>query len=206
MELDEYKTVVGQKPFITYNYKAIPELEIVLAQRTESLMDTISKSLRLELVFALLFLLFDGYLLLFSAHNYLRILALLLLTFTISFIFYIVKLLKSILFQHILLSSVKHLLESYISIIHRFTRLYFQLTMVMIPLIFLLAFVSGYLDYRSQPLSLNNTFSLLNIWAYIGISALWSFAMYFFTKWYIKKLYGEHLNKLKEQLKELQND
>ena len=205
MELDEYKIISRQKPGITA-HKAVPELEQYLRQQTESLMDILIKNLKLEIFFALLFLLFDGYILLFMVHNYLRVLAFLLLAFCVYFIYYLVTLLRSIQFQHIILSSVKHLLENYISIIQRFTRLYFQLTMVIIPLIFLLALFCGYLDYRAQPLRLDNSFSPQNIWAYLGISALWSFLMYFFTEWYIKKLYGKHLRKLKEQLKELREE
>src|SRR6187397_2075054 len=106
MELDEYKIASKQKDVKYFPYKAIPELESRLHRKTESLIDSIEKNLQLEIVFALLFLLFDGYIL-FSPHTQLRVVAVLLLVFCLYFTYYLFKLLKFIQFQQVLLPPVK---------------------------------------------------------------------------------------------------
>jgi len=74
----------------------------------------------------------------------------------------------------------------------------------MIPLMFLLAFVAGYLDYRSRSFIQDSSFFWPRVWVFFGTAVLWTSVMYFFTRWYIKKLYGNYLKKLKEQFEELQ--
>jgi hypothetical protein len=200
MELDEYKIAIGKHSPGIIIQKGIPELSACMRGRTSSVISTIKSSLQLEIFFALLFLMFDGYVLLSSEHLYQRAFTFLLLIFCSLFIYYLVRLLADIRSERILLVSVREQLEQYIKIISRFSRLYFQLTMLIVPLIFTLAYISGYLNQSSSP---GITISKMLI--YLSASIAWSFLMYFFTKWYIKKLYGNQLGKLKSQLWELEN-
>lgn len=204
MELDDYKTIIRQRPII-FKIKALPELERNTRGRTESLISIIKKNLKLEIIFASLFLFFDSYLIVFSKHHQ-RGFAFLLWVFCICFIYYLVKLLQYIQIQHVLIVPIKNLLERYVKIIHRFSRLYFQLSMVIIPLIFFLVFIAGYLDQDDQQSNFAVSYSSQRFWTYLLVSALWSLSMFFFTRWYLKKLYGNYLAKLKEQLKELQEN
>lgn len=206
MNLDDYKIAVKQQEPGTFSLKALPELSGYMRGQAQSFVDKIKRNLKLEILFAGLFLIFDcGMLVFFNDIFYLRLFTFLLLIFCICFIYYVAKLLRYIQVQYKSDTNVKEQLAQYIHIISGFTRLYFQLTMVMVPLILLIAFIAGYLD-RAQSANFIMLFSSQAIWVYLSLSVIWSFMMYFFTRWYIKKLYGNHLNKLKEQLSELQDE
>lgn len=86
-------------------------------------------------------------------------------------------------------------------IIKRFIRLYFQITMILLPVIFLLVFVAVIADRGN----LNTSISIQKIQIYTAASSAWCIIMYFFTKWYVRLLYGKHLQNLNDHLKELQN-
>ncbi len=204
MELDDYKIAVDRKGPETFSQKGLPELSGYLRGQTLSSVDKIKRNLKLETGFAGLFFIFNGLMLFFFNHVfYLRIFTFLLLIFCLCFIYYVIKLLRYIQLQYTLDTTVTEQLVQYIHIIARFTRLYFQLTIVIIPLIFLTAFTAVYLDQaRSGNFTL--LFSSRTIRIYFGVSVGWSVMMYFFARWYIKKLYGNHLTQLKELLQELQ--
>ncbi len=204
MELDDYKLAVKQKGENVISLKAQPELAGYMRGQTRSFVNKIKMNLKFEIAFAALFLIFDCFMLFFFIDVfYLRLFTIFLLIFCCGFIYYVVKLLRYIHLQYVLDTSVKEQLTQYVHIISRFTRLYFHLTMVMIPLIFLTAFIAVYLDHAESG-SFMMLFSSQTTWAYFSISVAWSIMMYFCTKWYLNKLYGNHLNKLKEQLRELQ--
>ena len=52
---------------------------------------------------------------------------------------------------------------------------------------------------------MNGTQFLVFISATIVLLSLGIYGMYHFTKWYLKKLYGNYLNELKQCILELQN-
>jgi len=99
---------------------------------------------------------------------------------------------------------VREGLQRVIAIIEEFTRLYFQFTMITLPIAFIFGLISGFL-------SLNGGAGIKNfnwqkaIFFYTCWFIFWSFIMYFFSKWYIKKLYGNYLQQLKDQLKDIEN-
>ena len=184
--------------------KKAPELSDYLHGQTRSVVSKIKRNLRFEIAFAMLFLVFDCIMIiLFDNIFFLRLFSFMLLFFCIYFIYYVAKLLRYIDVQYYFDTSVKEQLSKYIQIISRFKKLYFQLTMVMIPLILLMAFIAGYLDH-DQSGNYTVSFSSQTLWIYSGLSVCWLFIMYFFTRWYIKRLYGNHLNKLERLLKDLQ--
>ena len=116
---------------------------------------------------------------------------------------YVWRLQQRINYYEINAVSVKEKLQQIIHILQRYTRLYFQLTMLLLPI----AFIMGYLfaiNEKKQADATSN-FSVYCTMFYIAWAIVWSILMYFFTKWYIKKLYGNYLQQLKDQLKELQN-
>jgi len=202
MNLDDYK-ILRQKEEPGFSMKEVAEIAGHLRGKTMSVIDAIEKNLKLELAFAVLFLIFNLVMfMLLSQVFYLRIFTFLLLIFCLGFIYYVVKLLRYTMVQYSMDAPVRKQLEQYILIISRFTRLYFQLTMVLVPLIFLLTFTAGYLDQsRSGDITLFTGARILRI--YFGTALCWCFTMYFVSRWYIKKLYGNHLKKLKALLQEL---
>jgi|GEM_PF-861417 len=203
MDLDEYK-MVRRKEEGSFSLKKAPELADYLHGQTQSIVSTIKKNLRFEIAFAMLFLVFDCIMIiLFDNIFFLRLFSILLLVFCLYFLYYLAKLLRYINIQYSLDSSVKEQLSNYIQIISRFKRLYFQLTMVMIPLMLVMAFIAGYLDH-DQSGNYSISFSSQTVFIYSGLSVCWIFMMYFITRWYIKRRYGNHLDKLEKLLNDLQ--
>jgi hypothetical protein len=91
-----------------------------------------------------------------------------------------------------------------------FTKRYFQFTMSLIPICI---FFSGYLGYQDGKNggsievfdkigSLFSSTKQVLIFASIYIVAL-SVGVYYFTKWYLKKLYGKYLDELQGCINEL---
>lgn len=203
MDLDEYK-IVRQRVTAAYSWKPVTEIAGYMRGRTQSVVDAIKRNLLLEMAFALCFLIGDCFMFMFFADVfYLRLFTLLLIIFCLCFIFYVLKLWRFIQVRYLFDITVKEKLSQYIQIISRFTKLYFQLTIVMIPLILLLALVAAYLD-QSRAAGFIDLFSSPVIWLYLCSCISWSVMMYFLTRWYIKKMYGNHLDKLRAMFHELQ--
>lgn len=184
--------------------KEVPELAGYMKGQTQSVISIIKRNLRFEIAFAFLFLIFDFLMLIFFADElFLSLFSILLLVFCVFFISYLVRLLQFTRTRYSLDTTVKDQLAKYIYIISRFTKLYFQLTIVLIPLMLVMGLIALYLDR-----DMSGNFIIVSdsqtILAYLGTATAWSVMMYFIAKWYIKKLYGNHLTELKEQLRELQ--
>jgi Ca2+/Na+ antiporter len=195
--------MLKQKEEPGFSLKEVSEIAAHIRGNTLTVIEAIKKNLKLELAFAVLFLLFNGVMfILFSQVFYLRLFTLVLVIFCLGFIYYIIKLLRYTRVQYSWDAPLKEQLSQYIIILSRFTLLYFKVTMVLVPLIFLLTFIAVSLDQSES--GIVTMFSNPGIfWIYFGTAACWCCIMYFVSKWYIKKLYGNHIKKLKLLLQEL---
>jgi len=105
---------------------------------------------------------------------------------------------------------VKKNLQTLIALIKAYIKRYFQLTMALIPISLIISFMLSYKDENLNSPDLSNPFfaDLINsplkltfIIVYITVFAV---GMYYFTKWYLKKLYGNYIHQLEELLDELE--
>jgi hypothetical protein len=120
------------------------------------------------------------------------------------FAVYLLQLTKKINYYETTSFSVKESLQQVIDILSRFIQHYFQITMIMLPAAFIFGLVTGYMDITSN-LAIKHFNWTRGLVFYCAFFIFWSIFTYFFTKWYIRKMYGKYLQQLKEQLKELEN-
>ncbi len=211
MELDELKIQLQQHFEAYHPEKSVENIASLLHYDSMPIIDKIKRSLQFEIGINICFI---AILLYLTFH-----------TSTQSFkVFFGVFALLSTIFSGILfflfkqahnLTSgslpVKNSIQELYDIIRRYTLKYTQFTMGLLPVFFIISFVVGYrqtllgedweFDTLTTGFSGNPTFLLPAI-AITVIAFLIS--IFFFTRWYLKKLYGNYLAELKILLDEFE--
>ncbi len=204
MELDDIKWALKAKLEEPGTVHSVVEPEQLTRHKTVSVIAGIKRSMLFELVLGILCMAVFIWACYKYPYLYVRFFCVLTIFLFTVFIVYLVKLFKKINFFERAPLSVKDNLQHIIDILQRFTTLYFQFSMLMLPVIFLLGLLAGYIDILQHGFAGNFQWSKgIVIYAICFIG--WSILMYFFTKWYIKKLYGNYLQQLKHQLLDLEN-
>jgi hypothetical protein len=204
MELDEFKLVLKSKTAEDVEQHSASELEKYIRRRTTSIIGKIKQSMWFEFTVTLFFVATFSYAWFRYHFLYVRAFSGLAIVLCFFFFIYLAKLYKKITSYEQTSFAVKESLQQIIYILRRFTRLYFQLTMIMLPVAFIFGLITGYLEIQGG-IAIKNFNWLRGIIFYTSLFIFWSATTWFFTKWYIKKLYGNYLEQLKEQLKELEN-
>jgi len=204
MELDEFKMVLKMRAVEDSTQHTTGELQQYIHRKTASVIDKVKQSILFEFIVSIFFVVTFAWAWFRYPFFYVRCFAALSIALCIFFLTYLVSLYKTINYHTQSSPAVKDSLLQIIDILQRFTRLYFKLTMIMLPVAFIFGLITGYLDVSSD-ITIKHFNWIKGILFYTGWFIFWSAIMYFFTKWYIKKLYGNYLHQLKEQLKELEN-
>lgn len=194
MELEDLKQLL-LKPEM--ENKSSEEIALYLKLKSNSMIDKIRRSMLMETICAVLFAIAGIAWFFLTSEIFYKALAVFIASFSAGFLVYLRRLNKRILSYQTSVDPVRKKLADIIDIVSTFTRLYFRLTMLAIPLVFLMAIFTMNDDPGTQFSSRQWIFFIL--WF-----AFWSAFMYYFTKWYIKKLYGNYLEQLKKQYKELE--
>ncbi len=194
MELDDLKYLIKNQDLPDHSAE---QLTGYLQHESNSVLQKIRRSIRLELLFAIVFGIAGIAWMLTGNLLFYKVLAGIVVIFCAGFLFYVSRLQKQINNYQRSLTSVKNNMREIIRILEAFIKLYFQLTMMMLPLICITGFFT--ID-KDKALSLSTGGWMFYAAWFIG----WSVLMYYFTRWYLKKLYGNYLHELKVQLKELE--
>ncbi len=207
MDLDELKIQLNKRlegdqsfEMVVSNVSSLNNIE------TNSVVSKIKKSLVTEIIFSIIFIAVFGYVSLFSKNSsikvYFSFFLLVILIFT-GFLFYLLKRTNSLTFST---DSIKDNLKKLHSLLSEFVKRYFQFTMLLIPICLLF---SGYLGYMDSQHNINMLSTSINLKKYVILLVLiiviFSVGMYFFTKWYLRKLYGNHLTEMKEMIEQLES-
>jgi hypothetical protein len=205
MELDELKKELKQKLEQDSATPTIKPIESCIQQRSSSVIAKIRRNIVTEILLSLLFL--PAFIWVFIQYSsiYTRFFMGFGVLFCIAFMVYLWKLYKKIILVETVSLSVRENLVQVVSIVSHFTRIYFQITMMMLPIAFMAGIATGYLDIAGSGELVARFKWTDSIVYYICFFVAWSVFVYFFTKWYIKKLYGDFLRQLRAQLKELDN-
>lgn len=208
MELDDLKTLLNQK--LSTDHLNILEADIasMLCKKANSVLSNIKKSIWFEIFSCIIIIIGFGYLGIFSKYSSLNIYF---STFTLVFFiftFLLVYLLKKINQFDEGIGSIKTNLQSIVKLLEEFIKRYFQFTMALIPICLVFAFFLGLSQKESVPvldtlLGKKHLSKSVLIGITIGYLTFFSIAIYYFTKWYLKKLYGNYVNQLKVYLAEL---
>lgn len=217
MELDQFKNELKTKLATDHTHRSDLDIEQLLKKKTSSFIEKIKKSLWLEIVLG--FVLNSGFVYaafdanMHSMRLYFGVFSILMYLILFFLIYLLIR-------THKIKSadqSIKENLASYIQLIDEFIKRYLQLTMALIPICIFFAAYLGYTDahadntihnYHREYIfgtKIHSIQFIILISSFIILLGLGIYSMYHFTKWYLKKLYGNYLLELKICLSELQS-
>ncbi len=206
MEFDELKILLKEKLDIQHPVKSTEDISALLNRQTQSVIGKLKRSLWIEIITCIVFTFVCAAIGIFGGYTSLRIYFSI---FTVVCLLFL-PVLWFLLQKTKKLSStslpVKSNLEFIVKILKEYVKRYFQLTMGLIPITLILLLFLGYADVPdlkdSFSLTLNvSTKQVIFITAY---AIVFTIAMYYFTKWYLKKLYGNYIYQLQSFIKELE--
>lgn len=207
MELDELKKSLNQKLETDHLFRSEEDFAILLQQKANSVISRIRRSLRFEIISCIVILLIFAIIGFTTKYNSLRIYF---ISFTVIFIlftyifFYLMKKTNQVNND----TPVRAHLQSIVTLLEEFVKRYFQFTMALIPVCFIFSFILGYNEKQPIP-EIDSFISKYNpkIWVIISLSLVYfggmSVGLYYFTKWYLRKLYGKYILQLKACIEEL---
>ncbi|MEO8174970.1 MAG: hypothetical protein ABI581_17880, partial [Sediminibacterium sp.] len=109
------------------------------------------------------------------------------------------------------LLPVKNNLQTIVFIIEEFIKRCFQLSMIMIPVC--MVFVVALEYYNNEASTFSAKFAkgtFRSVWQFVAFLVIYSgvssVGMYYFAKWYLRKLYIRYVDQLKECIKELSDE
>ena len=211
MELDELKLQLKQKLEISNDQKSPTDIAQLLTKKTNSIIHKLKKSLWFEIVSCILFTVAFIYIGLTSKYQsfqlYFSSFAILCLAFLILLI-YLLKKVNTINHNSM---PIKENLVAIHSLLKEFSKRYFQFTMSLIPICVFFAGYLGYMDGKSgiimdEITNFSNqlpTSKQAIVFLIVYLIVL-SVGIYYFTKWYIKKLYGLYLDQLQSCINDLE--
>ncbi len=208
MELDELKSLINYKLATDHTSRSAEDIAALLTKKTVSVIDKLKRSLWIEIICCVFVIAGFAYLGIagpyHSFHIYFSVFAVL----SVVFLGIIIYLLRRTNQLSATALPIKSNLQAIVTLIEEFTKRYFQFTMALIPVCFIFAFLLGYNE--SEQIPTIDSFAKKHfsaVWQIIvfsiGYMALLSVGIYYFTKWYIRKLYGRIVDQLRECIQDL---
>ncbi len=208
MELDELKYQLNQKLATDHASRSDADIASLLKKKTSSVIGKLKRSLIVEMVLCVLFSAAMLYVCFVSEYWSIRIYfgVFTILMFLFTFIlYYLYKKTKELTnsFQ-----PIKANLQSVISLLEEFVKRYFQFTMAMLPVCFVFSLILSIMEPVSIPevdkFVLHYFSARWQVLTFLGVYMIaLAVTLYYFTKWYLKKLYGNYLTELKKCIEEL---
>jgi len=203
MELDSLKDLwrdIGQKDVRRESDEQILRM---LHKRSQSPIEKMKRNLRSELTAVIiLYSLPIAYFLTASNARYWE-LALLLLVIGIFFGFYYYHKNKLLREMQCVTCEVRSNLERQVSTLRKYVRFYFISGTVLTPIAY---FATAFIVWFKSPVAatIARSPNRLEYAVLIGVGLALTIASYFLNIWYVNKLYGQHINKLKNLLGEME--
>jgi cation transport ATPase len=201
MELDELKNL-WKKSDVSFPQKGEAELATMLRGQSKSVVDKLKRSVWFEMIFTLiagLILLVYSFTL---ANGALKWTCVSILVVFVAYTFYYIKKLMLLNKFNSLNENLKVSLESLISSLTGFLKFYKRSYTILYPVYFCVALmfvaiergIENFIDVLMKPKTLIFLFVVAGIFY---LSSTW------LVNWFLKKLYGNHLEKLKAMLAEI---
>ena len=210
MELDELKILLKEQTATMHVIKSADDIAALMSSKTKSITGKLKRSLKIEIISCIVFTIPCTAVGIFGANTSLRIYFSIFAVMCLLFLPMLLVLLKKTNEFSSTALPVKSNLQRLVKLLQEFVKRYFQLTMALIPISLLLSFLLGYSDENLHDPNMHNPFFInfngsgLKISLVIAYFLLFGAGMYYFTKWYLKKLYGNYLDQLRSLIKELE--
>lgn len=208
MELDELKYQLNQKLATDHASRSNADISVLLKKKTHSVIGKLKRSLIFEMVLCILFFVAMLYVCFvtdyWSIRLYFGVFAVLI--FLMTFVLYYLYRRTNELSDSD--RPIKNNLQTLVSLLEEFVKRYFQFTMALLPVCFMFSMILSYVDPVEIPqiekFSVKVFTSRWQVSVFLGLYMITlAVSVYYFTKWYLKKLYGNYLNELKQYIAEL---
>jgi hypothetical protein len=211
MELDELKSLINQKLTTDHSGRSANDIAQLLTRKTGSVIDKLKRSLRIEVICCIAAILLFAYIGIWGQFTSLRIYFSVFALLSLVFLGILIHLCKRINDLSATTLPVKSNLQTIVHIIQEFSKRYFQFTMALLPVCFVFALILGYNENHKPDLPVLDKAiaeKLNSGWKIISFVVVYllvlSVGLYYFTKWYLHKLYGRYAAQLKECIAELE--
>jgi hypothetical protein len=202
MELDDLKSIWNQsKP--GFETKQEEEIASMIKGRSNSIISKLKRSVWFELIFTIICGLGLGVCALMLENGAMMWTIISLIVLFVSYLFYYVK--KIILLNQFDSSSenLKNSLQHLFNRLTTYLTFYKRSYAILYPVYFCLGILFGALE-RGMDDFLHHMSQPKTILYLVLLAGVFFVCTVLITNWYLKKLYGNHLDKLKELLNELQ--
>lgn len=211
MELDELKYQLKHKLSTNHAGRSQEDIAALLTKKTSSVIGKLKRSLRIEIACSIFVIIVFGYVGLTSKYQSFRIYFFVFTILSVGVLFLLFYLLKRTTQLGGTTLPVKSNLQTIVNIIEEFTKRCFQFTMALIPICFIFSFLLIYNEPKQMPEAERLAKHLFSSpWQVISFVVIYmlllTVGIYYFAKWYLKKLYGNYVITLKECIKELNEE
>lgn len=209
MELDELKYQLNQKLATDHASRSNADIALLLKRKTNSVIGKLKRSLIIELVLCILFLAAMLYVCFVTKYWTIRLYfgVFTVLMFFFTFILYY-------LYQKTNKLSasdqpIKANLQSIVTLLEEFVKRYFQFTMALLPVCFVFSIFLSNAEPIEIPeidkFAIHYFSARWQVLVFLGVYMIvLAIVLYYFTKWYLKKLYGNYLEELRKYIGELE--
>lgn len=208
MELDELKYQINQRLATDHASRSNADISALLKKKTHSVISKIKRSLIIEMVLCILFFAAMLYVCFITDYWSIRVYfgVFTVLTVLMTFVLYYLYRRTDTLSDSD--RPIKANLQTLVSLLEEFVKRYFQFTMALLPVCFMFSMILSYADPVEIPeiekFSVKVFTARWQVMVFLGVYMIvLAIAVYYFTKWYLKKLYGNYLNELKRYIAEL---
>jgi hypothetical protein len=211
MDLDELKHQLKNKLASDHAGRSDGDLASLLNRRTGSIIDKLKRNIRTEILFSILFIVLFCYIGVFGWNQPLRIYFSVFAVICAPFVVVLFYLLRRTTRLTDTVLPVKKNLQEIVKLTEEFIKRYFLYTMASLPVCFIFALLLVY-NESDTILQVEKTATgfftgkgggivLLTVY-FLALSTV----AYYFTKWYLRKMYGKYINQLKECIRELSEE
>lgn len=208
MELDELKYQLNQKLATDHASRSNEDIAFLLKKKTSSVISKLKRSLIIELVLCILFLAAMLYVCFVTKYWTIRLYfgVFTVVMFLFTFIlYYLYKKTNKLSASD---QPIKANLQSIVNLLQEFVKRYFQFTMALLPVCFVFSLILSVAEPIEVPeidkFAIHFFTAKWQVLVFLGLYMIvLGVVLYYFTKWYLKKLYGNYLAELKKYVEEL---
>ena len=206
MELDQFKNIWEQDAAI--QQKKDDYFLSLLGKRSNSPIARIKRNLRCELIVVLILYTFGVLYYFFAFGGKMSEIAWMMMILGIVFLVYYYRKNKLLNNMQCLSCHVKSNLELQLGTLEKYVKFYLWAGNILFPVSMVIVGYVAFVLYPERQHTPhtpgNDLFITKSMTWYIIITAMMSFGAYFLNKWYVNRLYGRHIKKLRELLKEME--
>lgn len=208
MELDELKYQLNQRLATDQASRSNADISALLKKKTHSVISKIKRSLIIEMVLCVLFFAAMLYVCFITDYWSIRV---------YFGVFTVLTVLMTLVLYYLYRRTdtlsdsdrpIKTNLQTLVGLLEEFVKRYFQFTMALLPVCFMFSMILSYADPVEIPeiekFSVKVFTARWQVMVFLGVYMIaLAISVYYFTKWYLKKLYGNYLKELKQYIAEL---